>query len=56
MKRRMILSFFVLVTILHDVKSAKVVKSGIEQFDLNAKRESRQWTAIGNNGTQGIQT
>lgn len=56
MKRHIIHIFTVLVIIyLYEVKCAKVVKSGIEQLSLNAKRESRLWTAIGSNGTQGIQ-
>ncbi len=37
------------------VDCAKVVKFGIEELSLNAKRESNLWTAVGNNGTQGTE-
>lgn len=46
-----------LVVIIYSSKSecAKVVKYGIEQLSLNAKRDSKLWFALGNNGTQGTQ-
>ncbi|KAJ6635884.1 Beta-mannosidase, partial [Pseudolycoriella hygida] len=40
------------ISYVFEVKCAKVIKSGIEQLNLNANRESRLWTAIGSNGTQ----
>lgn len=40
------------VVIIH-VECATVVKTGIEQVSLNAKRETKLWTAVGTNGTQG---
>ncbi|XP_037028038.1 beta-mannosidase-like [Bradysia coprophila] len=53
MMGRTIFSIFMLTIICSlEVKCAKVVKSGIEQLSLNANRDSRLWTAIGNNGTQ----
>lgn len=54
MKRNRVYVVFVAVIFcLSGVECAKVVKSGIEQLSLNAKRESVIWTAMGNNGTQG---
>lgn len=56
MKKSIVHLFFVLLIIYaYEVGCAKVVKAGIEQINLNADRESRLWTAVGNNGTQGIQ-
>lgn len=48
---------FLTVVVLYslEVDCAKVVKFGIEQLSLNAKRESNLWTAAGNNGTQGTE-
>jgi len=56
MKGNIIHLFFMVVIFYHqEVKCAKVVKSGIEEIPLNANRESRLWTAAGNNGTQGTE-
>lgn len=38
------------------VDCAKVVKFGMEQLSLNAKRESNLWSAVGNNGTLGTES
>lgn len=57
MMGKIIFSIFALLIInSFEGECAKVVKSGIEQLSLNADRESSLWTAIGNNGTQGIHT
>lgn len=54
MHRKIIFSIFVVIfEILFQVKCATVILSGIEQLSLNAKRESKVWTAIGSNGTEG---
>lgn len=52
MKINLILLFFV-GTVIILVECATVIKSGIEQLSLNAKRNSQVWTASGTNGTQG---
>lgn len=51
-----ITQLFILVVVLYswEVECGKVIKSGIVQLSLNAKRESNLWTAVGNNGTEGI--
>lgn len=55
MMGKAIFSIFSLIIICSlQVECSKVVKSGIEQLLLNAKRESGLWTAVGSNGTQGI--
>ncbi len=46
--------FALIFITLSQVQSAKVVKLGIEQLSLNAKRVDELWTATGNNGTRGM--